>query len=120
MNELNLIAQAIFDKKGINILVLDVRKISTLTDFVVIAEGNVDKHVKAISQSVQDAMRAKGERPLYVEGANAGDWIVIDYMNIMVHLFTPGLRDLYQLEKLWQQAEIVDVKIDTSFTPSAT
>lgn len=120
MNELNLIAQAIFDKKGINILVLDVRKISTLTDFVVIAEGNVDKHVKAISQSVQEAMRAKGEKPIYVEGANTGDWVVIDYMNIMVHLFTPGLRDLYQLEKLWQQAEIVDVKIDTSFTTSAT
>lgn len=118
--QLNLIAQAIFDKKGMNILVLDVRKISTLTDYVVIAEGSVDKHVRAISQAVQDTLLTKGEKPIYVEGGSVGDWIVLDYMHIMIHLFTPGLRERYQLEKLWQQGEIVDVKIDTSPIQSAT
>lgn len=108
---LDVIAQAIFDKKGINILALDVREISTLTDFVIIAEGNVDRHVRAIAHEVIERLRDLGIRPVYTEGMATGDWVVVDYMHIMVHLFMPGLRDKYALEQLWQEGSIVDVGI---------
>lgn len=109
---LDAIAQAIFDKKGINILALDVREISTLTDYVVIAEGNVDKHVCAIAQSVVSEMKKRGVTPIHVEGLSEGDWVVIDFLYIMVHLFMPGLRDKYQLEQLWREGHIVDLHIE--------
>ncbi|MBS0620025.1 MAG: ribosome silencing factor [Verrucomicrobia bacterium] len=111
---LNAIAQAIYDKKGFNILALDVRGVSNLTDFVIIAEGNVDRHVSAIAKAVEDAMRELGSRTLYSEGIKDGDWVVLDYMQIMVHLFMPGLRDKYQLEQLWREGQVVDLQIDTS------
>jgi ribosome-associated protein len=109
---LNAIGQAIFDKKGSNILALDVHTISTLTDYVIIAEGNVEKHVVAIAQAIIDRMQRLGQTPVYVEGLKTGDWLVIDYLNIMVHLFMPGLRDKYQLEQLWREGQIVDLQID--------
>lgn len=109
---LNLIAQTIFDKKGSNILALDVRAFSTITDYTVIAEGNVDRHVVGIANAVIDALEKIGERPIHVEGREAGDWVVIDYLNIMVHIFMPGVREKYHLEDLWRQGEIVDLKID--------
>lgn len=108
---LNEIAQTIFDKKGINILALDVRGVSSLTDFVVIAEGNVDRHVKAIADAVIEKMRTLGVKPCYVEGLVEGDWVVIDYLHIMVHLFMPGLRDKYSLEQLWRKGSIVDLHV---------
>ncbi len=109
---LNAIGQAIFDKRGTNILALDVREISTLTDYVIIAEGNVDKHVIAIAETIVERLNKLGQAPVYVEGMKAGDWVVIDYLHIMVHLFMPGLRDKYQLEKLWREGQIVDLQID--------
>lgn len=108
---LNTIAQAIFDKKGVNILALDMRGFSTITDFVVIAEGNVDRHVIAIAQAVEEASEEIGEKPIHVEGLQSGDWAVLDYLNVMVHIFMPGLRDKYQLEHLWKEASIVDLNI---------
>ena len=111
---LNQIAQAIYDKKGFNILALDVRGLSSITDFVVIAEGNVDRHVIAIARAVVDELEKKGEIPFCVEGAEEGDWVVVDYSSIMVHLFQPGLREKYQLESLWKEAKIVDLEIHTA------
>jgi ribosome-associated protein len=111
---LNLIAQVIYDKKGSNILGLDVRGISSLTDYVILAEGNVDKHVSSIAKAIVDVLEEKGERPIFTEGVQSGDWVVLDYFNVMVHLFMPGLRDKYQLEQLWQEGKIVDLKIDIS------
>jgi ribosome-associated protein len=114
MKELNAIAQAIYDKKGFNILALDVCDISTLADYVIIAEGNIDRHLKALSGSIKDKMHEMGHSPLYVEGEQSGDWIVLDYGEIVVHLFIPEYREKYALEKLWHEAAIIDVKIDVS------
>jgi ribosome-associated protein len=111
---LNLIAQIIYDKKGINIFALDVRDISSITDYVVIAEGNVDRHVSSIARAIIDQLREKGERAVHVEGQQIGDWVVIDFAGIMVHLFMPGLRERYSLEKLWEESKIVDLEIDVS------
>jgi ribosome-associated protein len=111
---LNKIAQTIFDKKGINILALDVTGISTMTDYVIIAEGNVDRHVIAIGNAIIEALQELGFRAYTTEGMKSGDWVVIDYFNIMVHLFMPGLRDVYKLEELWREGKIVDLQIDIS------
>lgn len=108
---LNKIAQAIYDKKGFNILALDVRGLSSITDFVVIAEGNVDRHVIAIARAIVHDLQAEGERPYCIEGETEGDWVVVDYSSIMVHLFQPGVREKYQLESLWKEAKIVDLEI---------
>lgn len=116
---LNQIAQTIFDKKGINILALDVRKISTITDYAIIAEGNVDRHVIAIARAIEEALGPLGEKAVHIEGLYTGDWIVLDYVHIMVHLFMPGLRDKYRLEELWKDGDIVDLNIITAPQNSA-
>ncbi len=110
---LNKIAQVIFDKKGMNILGLDVRGVSSLTDFVIIAEGNVDRHVSAIGHAVIDALREEGIKPIHTEGLQEGDWVVIDVLDMMVHLFMPGLREKYRLEDLWKNGQILELHIDT-------
>jgi ribosome-associated protein len=113
MKKLNAIAQAIYDKKGFNTLSLDMNGISSMTDYVIIAEGNIDRHLKAISTSIRSALEEMGESPLYVEGEQMGDWIVMDYGEVVIHLFVPEFRERYALEELWRKASIVDLKIST-------
>ena len=114
MPVLNRIAQTIFDKKGMNILGLDVRGISSLTDYVIIAEGNIGRHVIAIADAVIKAVKQDGYKPIHVEGRQLGDWVVIDFLDIMVHLFMPGLREKYRLEDLWKEGQILDFNIITN------
>jgi ribosome-associated protein len=111
---LNAIAQTLYDKKAFNMLALDVHNVSTLTSYFLIAEGNVDRHVVALSKAVQETMKELGHRPIHVEGKQEGDWIVLDYMNIVIHLFTHEMREKYQLESLWQQGDVVDLQIQLS------
>jgi ribosome-associated protein len=108
---LNNIAQTIFDKKGFNILAIDVRDISTLTDFFLIAEGSVDRHVRALSSVLREELGEKGHPALHVEGEDSGDWIVMDFGDVLVHLFIPELRERYALENLWKEGKIVDLSI---------
>ncbi len=108
---LDVIAQAIFDKKGVNILALDVSDISSMTDYFVIAEGNVDRHLKALCSSITDAMKQRGEVPLHVEGLRDSDWVIVDFGGIVIHLFTPEMREKYAIEQLWKEGKIVDLKI---------
>lgn len=111
---LNTIAQVIYDKKGFNILALDVKGLSSITDYIVVAEGNVDRHVASIGKAIIDELDEKGIKPVHVEGFKTGDWVVLDYCDVMVHLFMPGLREKYSLERLWNESKIVDLDIDVS------
>jgi ribosome-associated protein len=110
---LDVISQTIFDKKGMNIIALDVRGISTMTDYYLIAEGSVERHVKAIHHAILDAMQQHGHPVLHVEGVRESDWIVVDFGEIVIHLFIPDLREKYALENLWKEGKLVDVKINT-------
>ena len=110
-NILNLVAQTIYDKKGLNVLALDVRNISSITDTVIVAEGNVDRHVIAIAEAVTQALEQQGEKPVFIEGMHHGDWVVLDYMQMIVHIFMPGYREKYQIERLFPQAELIDLNI---------
>ncbi len=116
--QLNSIAQALYDKKGFNILVLDVREICTMTDYFIIAEGSVDRHVKALSQTIMDELAQQGQHPMHVEGQQAADWVVLDYSDFVIHLFIPELREKYGLEDVWKKGKIVDVNIVTTRTSS--
>lgn len=116
--QLNSIAQALYDKKGFNILVLDVRDICTMTDYFIIAEGSVDRHVKALSQAIMDELAQQGQRPMHVEGQQTADWIVLDYSDFVIHLFIPELREKYDLEDVWRKGKVVDVNIVTTRTSS--
>jgi len=111
-NSLSSAAQAIYNKKGINILALDVHGVSNLTDYVLIAEGNVDRHVIALAHEVIEALEKQGEKPVHVEGLETGDWVVIDYLNYMIHLFMPGLRDKYRLEEIFRDGKIMDLNLN--------
>ncbi len=111
LQTLNLIAQTLYNKKGFNLLALDVRGMSTLTDYFLIAEGNVDKHVSSLAQSVIEALKKINEIPIHVEGLSQGDWIGIDYLDIVVHLFMPAMRDKYRLEELWHMGKIVHLDL---------
>ena len=113
LKELTRIAQAVYDKKGINTLIIDVRNISSMTDYFIIAEGTVDRHVKALSNAIIDELAQLKRSPLHVEGQQEGDWVVVDYGDYVIHLFIPELREKYALEELWRKGQIVDVKIDT-------
>jgi ribosome-associated protein len=108
--QLDAIAQAIFDKKGVNILALDVRGFSTMTEYYLIAEGSVGKHVKALSTAVTDGLK---EKPIHTEGFLEGDWVVMDYGELVIHLMIPEMREKYALEELWHEGKIVDLDIKT-------
>lgn len=112
-----LISQELYNKKGSNILALDVRGISSITDYVIIAEGNVERHVGALCDSVVEKLKEADTRPLHTEGLVEGDWAVLDYVHVIVHLFTPQMREKFQLENLWREGKIVDLKLNTCAEP---
>ncbi len=108
------IARTLFDKKGENIMAIDVREFSTLTDFCIIADGLVERHVEALARAVMDLCDERGLKPIHVEGLMVGDWIVIDYLDVVIHLLTPKLRERYRLEELWKEGKIVDLDLKSA------
>ncbi len=99
------------DKKGENIVVLDVRKLSTVTDFFVICTGSSEPHVRAIVREVSDRLRDEhGERAHTPEGAERAEWVVLDYFDVIVHVMRADVRALYDLEGLWGDAPPVKTR----------
>jgi ribosome-associated protein len=111
-----IVAQAIYDKKGLNVIVLDVSGLSSITDYLIVAEGHVDRHVSAIGHYVMDVLRDLGEKPVHSEGFSEGAWVAIDYLDFMVHLFGPGLRDYYAIERIWPTAKIIELDLSEQVT----
>ena len=107
--ELTRAIAAALDKKALDVVVLDLRKGSAFTDFFVIATGANARQVQAISDAVQDALARQGTKPALVEGLGRSEWVLIDYFDFIVHIFTPATREFYGLERLWGDAERVEV-----------
>ena len=95
------------DRKGRDVTVLDLRGLSSATDFFVIVTGTSDIHVRAIANHVIDELKADDVRPDHVEGLGGGRWVLIDYIDFVVHVFHPAARDFYQLERLWGDAPLL-------------
>lgn len=95
---------AIDDRKGVNIQVLDLRHLSNAADFFIIASGTSDAHVRGIADGVMRAMQTDGQHSIGVEGLQTGRWVLLDFVDVVVHLFHPETRAFYQLERLWQDA----------------
>ncbi|UTW60776.1 ribosome silencing factor [bacterium SCSIO 12741] len=109
----DIIVKGIEDKKGLGILVLDLRDVeSAICDYFIISHGNTDKQVDAIANSVVDHVRdACGEKPWHEEGRQNNEWVLIDYSNVVVHIFQKDVRDFYKLEELWADAHITPVEV---------
>lgn len=97
------------DLKARNVVLLDLAKVSDATDYFVIASGTSDTHVRAIAEHVLEEMKKEGVRVHHVEGLTQGRWVLLDYIDFVVHVFHPTLREFYQLERLWSDAEITEV-----------
>ena len=107
------IAGFIDDKKGQDIKVLDVRHLSSIADYFVIATGTSNTHVNAIAEGGVDEMREKGVLPDHKEGKRGGNWILLDYLDVIVHVFTRAEREFYDLERVWSDAKKLELNIDT-------
>ncbi len=96
-----LVVHALENLKGVDIVALDVRNKTSITDFMVIASGRSDRQVKSLAQSVVSEARKHGLVPIGVEGEREGEWVVVDLGEVVAHVFIPEKRDFYNLEKLW-------------------
>ncbi len=102
--KVTLIVEAAQERKVHDVVGLDVREISSFADTFIIATGTSDRHVRAVADSIEAALKAKGEPPLGVEGYDEGRWVLIDCDDTIVHIFQQEIRDHYDLERLWGDA----------------
>ncbi len=101
--QLRLVENALADMKAVDVRVLDVRGMTDIADWMVVASGNSDRHVRSISDKVIEQAKASGMRPFGVEGANEGEWVLVDLPDVMVHVMLPRVREFYALEQLWER-----------------
>ena len=104
-----VVYNAVDDKKGININVLDVSKISSIADYFVIAGGNNPNQVQAMADNVREEMHKLEINPKHIEGFRGASWILMDYGDIVVHIFNEDDREFYDLERIWKDADIVEM-----------
>ena len=103
-------AHLALDRKANDVVVLGLARVTDVTDFFVIASGTSDTHVRAIAEHVIEELKKEGTPVHHVEGLTQGRWVLLDYVDFVVHVFHPALRQFYQLERLWSDAELVPVE----------
>ena len=99
-----------FDKKAEDAIIIDLRKLNAPTDYFVICSASTDRQVKAIADNVVEGLEEKGHKPWHIEGYAAKRWVLIDYVDVVVHIFDNETRAFYSLETLWGDAPIEEVK----------
>lgn len=98
--------ELLLDRKASDVALLDLREVSSATDYFLIATGRSDTHVTAIADHLVDELKKEGVRPVGVEGMRGGRWVLADYVDFVVHVFHPAAREFYQLERLWGDAPL--------------
>lgn len=106
------VVEGIQEKKGVNIVILDMSKLeNTICQYFVICDGDSNVHVDAVADSVNDYVRKKlNDRPVHVEGKENAEWILIDYVDVIVHIFQRSIREFYNLEGLWADAKRTEIE----------
>jgi ribosome-associated protein len=99
-----LVLTALDDMKAVNVKLLDVRGLTDITDAMIVASGNSDRHVRAIAENVLQKAREAGRRPLGVEGTRDNEWVLVDLQDVLVHVMLPRVREFYAIEQLWESA----------------
>ena len=112
MDRLKILVKALDDKRAENIDVLDIRGLTSLGDYFVICTCNSNVQVRAAADEAEVKMKEAGFEPLHVEGYRGGSWILLDFADIIVHVMDRETRDFYSLERLWDDAEKIDVNIE--------
>ena len=98
---LEIVLTALDDMKGVDVRVIDVRELTSITDRMVIVSGTSTRHVKALAENVTLQAKQHGYQPLGIEGENTAEWVLVDLADVVVHVMMPEIRDFYALEKLW-------------------
>ena len=106
LDKARLIAQLASEKKGDNIILMDMRKVSAICDWFVVATANTSRRLNAISNTIQRKLSKENLAPLHVEGSNNPNWVLLDYEDVVVHVFRKEVREFYSLEKLWTGVSI--------------
>src|SRR5213593_3869874 len=104
---LRVVTAALADRKAIDPVVLDLRGLTAAADYFVIVSGTSDAHVRGMAEHLMTTLAPRGIAPHHVEGLAQGRWVLLDYVDFVVHVFHPELRDFYQLERLWSDAPVV-------------
>jgi ribosome-associated protein len=111
--ELQDAVRAAFSKKAASVVILDLRDVPAFTDFFVICSGQNARQAQAIVDAIEETLRTGAQRkPSHVEGYGGSDWVLLDYFDFIVHVFTPETREFYALERLWGSAERVEIEED--------
>src|SRR5688500_19453539 len=98
------------DRKGQEILLMDLRGLANSTDYFLLINGTTDTHVRAIADHIIDELRKEGMKADHIEGLRTGRWVLIDFIDFVIHVFHPTARDFYQLERLWGDAPVVPIE----------
>ena len=104
----DLVVDALDDIKAQDVVRLDVRDMTTVTDYMVVASGTSNRHVKALVDNVAEKAREAGHRPIGIEGEEGGEWVLLDLQDTLVHVMLPAVREFYNLEKLWSISPLGD------------
>jgi ribosome-associated protein len=108
-----LCINAALEKKARDMIILNVREISTFTDYFIICSGTSDRQVRAVAAAIQENLKKEGIVPLGVEGEPAGRWILMDYDDVVIHVFLESVRTFYDLERLWSEAPQMAIPDET-------
>ncbi len=108
-NKALLCAEAALDKKAVDLVVLDVGALTSIADYLVICTGRSDRQVQGIAQAIDEHLRRHGHRPGAIEGMNRGQWVLMDFSDVIVHVFYKPVREFYDLERLWEHAPRVQL-----------
>lgn len=103
-------AQICLDYKASDVVLLDLRGVTDMTDFFIVASGTSDTHVRSVGEHLAAEMKKLGSPVYAMEGTTKGRWVLLDFVDFVVHIFHPTLRDFYQLERLWSDAESIPIE----------
>jgi len=110
VEKLMLAVEAAASRKALQMTAIDIRKVASFAEFFLVCSGSSTRQVQAIADEVMDRLKKdRNSRPLHTEGYEAGNWVLLDYGDLIVHIFTEEARDFYQLERLWRDADRVEL-----------